>query len=193
MDKDGDRRFTNFTFNSTHRVVVCRQCKTCMVPGRMSVERHLRRHPHSLLSDVLKSTTEYLLSLDLKPLAELHAHKPAGQCAAIKHLKLFKGYACLLCVEGDGGGAAHDGGVLSPPPPAAPAAKMCAPFCTIHHLSMMRHVSSMHGTKPKTHKSGRPLWKECQLQTYFCAKGRINYFVVATEEDDNDIEAKCKV
>ena len=190
MDGDGERTFTNFTFNSTHRVVVCRQCETCVVPGRTSVERHLRRHPHSLLSDVLKSTTEYLLGLDLKPLAELHAHKPARQCAAIKHLKLFEGYACLLCVGGDGGGAAHDGGVLPPPPPAAPAAKMCAPFCTIHHLSMMRHVSSVHGTKPKTHKSGRPLWKECQLQTYFCAKGRINYFVVATEEDDNDIEAK---
>lgn len=56
---------------------------------------------------------------------------------------------------------------------------------------MMRHVSSVHGMKPKTHKSGRPLWKECQLQTYFCAKGRIDYFVVAAEEDDdNGIEAK---
>lgn len=154
------------------------------------MERHLRRHPHSLLSDVLTSTTKYLLGFDLKPLAELRADKPAGQCAAIKHLKVFKGYACLLCVEGDGGSAAHDGSLLPPHPPPAPAANMRAPFCTIHHLSMMRHVSSVHGTKPKTHKSGRPLWKECQLQTYFCAKGRIDYFVVAAEEDDNGIEAK---
>ena len=54
------------------------------------MERHLRRHPHSLLSDMLKSTTEYLLSLDLKPLAELHADKPRplmpGALYAVKGL-----------------------------------------------------------------------------------------------------------
>ena len=89
MDGDGEGTFTKFIFNSTHRVVVFLQCKTCVAPGRTSIERHLRRHPHSLLSDVLKSTTEYLHSLDLKPLAELHAHKPAAQCMAIKHPKVI--------------------------------------------------------------------------------------------------------
>ena len=35
--------------------------------------------------------------------------------------------------------------------------------------------------KAKEHES-TPLWKECRLQTYFTAKGRIHYFVVVDEE-----------
>ena len=135
---------------------------------------------------MLKSTTEYLLGLNLKPLTELHAHKPAAQCAAIKHLKVYRGYTCLLCVDGDSGSTAVDGGLALVPPPQPPStANTRTPFCTIHHPKMMRHVSSAHGIRPKTHAHGQPLWKECLLQTYFCAGGRIDYFVVVVVADDN--------
>jgi hypothetical protein len=41
----------------------------------------------------------------------------------------------------------------------------------------MQHHMFSHKRKAKEHES-TPLWEECRLQTYFTAKGRIDYFVV---------------
>ncbi|KAH6974032.1 hypothetical protein EDB80DRAFT_693274 [Ilyonectria destructans] len=35
-----------------------------------------------------------------------------------------------------------------------------------------------HGRKASQHKQDAPLWRACKLQTYFTAKGRIDYFIV---------------
>ena len=43
---------------------------------------------------------------------------------------------------------------------------------------MKKHVASIHKTKAAEHKGESALWDECQLQTYFTRKGRIDYFVV---------------
>ncbi|KAM5527556.1 hypothetical protein FOXYSP1_19918 [Fusarium oxysporum f. sp. phaseoli] len=39
----------------------------------------------------------------------------------------------------------------------------------------------VHGRKASEHTNAMPLWRACKLQTYFTAKGLIDYFVV--EED----------
>jgi ABC-type uncharacterized transport system permease subunit len=45
---------------------------------------------------------------------------------------------------------------------------------------MDAHVgATKHKRKAKEHKT-QPLWEECTLQSYFTAKGMIDYFVVAT-------------
>jgi hypothetical protein len=39
-----------------------------------------------------------------------------------------------------------------------------------------------HGKRASQHTSIQPLWKTCKLQTYFTAKGLIDYFVVKEAE-----------
>jgi hypothetical protein len=42
---------------------------------------------------------------------------------------------------------------------------------------MKKHMPSVHHIKTTAHKKSA-LWKDCKLQTYFTAKGLIDYFVV---------------
>ncbi|KAM0081976.1 hypothetical protein ACKRZS_005853 [Fusarium odoratissimum] len=46
----------------------------------------------------------------------------------------------------------------------------------------MRDHTPAHGKKVSQHTSATPLWRACKLQTYFTAKGLIDYFVVGEEE-----------
>jgi hypothetical protein len=46
---------------------------------------------------------------------------------------------------------------------------------------MKEHRAAYYKTEAKSHDSGHS-WKECKLQTYFAAKGRIDYFVVVDTE-----------
>jgi hypothetical protein len=86
-----------FSYNSTHRIAVCHVCKSCIVLGTSSQERHLRAQPHRLLGDVLKATVELLSSYDLRSVVELREHKPRPEdyCQLIEHLASYNGVYCL--------------------------------------------------------------------------------------------------
>jgi hypothetical protein len=61
----------SFSYNAAHRVVICRDCRTCVVPTAAGRENHLRAAPHSLRGAALKTTIELLSSYSLKTVAEL--------------------------------------------------------------------------------------------------------------------------
>ena len=141
-----------------------------------------------MMSGVLKSTVAYLLTLKLRPLAELRAHKPKDGGAAVEHLKIHRGYRCLLCSnnadsDGDGGGDDRNRDESSLERSGE------RPFSTTHLPLMGRHVSGQHGRKPSQHVASKPLWQECWLQSYFCAKGRIDYFVVVRGREAGSVSA----
>jgi Lhr-like helicase len=140
---------SELAYNPLHQVLVCKSCETCIIPGATSVERHLRAQPHSLLGQVLKTHLAYAQTLKLKTVQELREQKPRNGISKLDCLRTFEGFQCLLCDT----------------------------FLTIHLPRMRRHIST-HGQKANEHKIS-PLWQECQLQTYFTAGSRIDYFVVA--------------
>lgn len=146
-----------FSYNPTHKVVICHICRSCIIPGASSQERHLRAQPHRLLGDELKATAELLNSYDLRSVAELREHKPrlGDKCQAIKHLASYNGFYCL-----------HP---------------QCS-YSTCLLPKMKKHWAACHKIKAKSRKSSES-WKECRLQTYFTGKGRIDYFVVVDEEE----------
>jgi hypothetical protein len=88
---DPSHGLTMFSYNSTHRVVVCRICKSCVIPGRRSQERHLRAKPHRLSGSVLKETVRLLSSYDLRTREELKEHQPGpdGECQLVEHLASY--------------------------------------------------------------------------------------------------------
>ena len=86
----------DLVYDSGHQVVVCKRCQTCIGPSRTSIEQHLRKKPHRLTGQTLKSYLEYTDSLALQPLEYLRDQKPASGGLAVKHLKLWTGYHCLL-------------------------------------------------------------------------------------------------
>ncbi|KAI7761667.1 hypothetical protein LZL87_014103 [Fusarium oxysporum] len=53
-------------------------------------------------------------------------------------------------------------------------------YCTRRARKMHDHMP-VHGRKASEHTNAMPLWRACKLQTYFTAKGLIDYFVF--EED----------
>lgn len=147
-----------FSYNPTHRVVICHLCQSCIIPGQASQERHLRAKPHQLLGDVLKSTMKLLSSYDLSSVQELQLGKPRPeeQCELVEHLASYSGFHCRQ--EG------------------------CS-YCTRHNRKIKEHVASQHSLKAVEHKKS-PLWNECILQTYFTGPGRIDYFVVKDRVDN---------
>ena len=90
---------SEFVYDKVHRVVVCRTCRTCILPGRQCIERHLRAEPHRLLGPTLKTSLEHLLGLELLPRQELQKRKPPSGVARIEHLEVYHGYYCLLCED----------------------------------------------------------------------------------------------
>jgi hypothetical protein len=150
---------TELGYNSLHQLVVCKRYKTSVIPGRNSAERHLRAEPHRLLSQALKAHLAYTDSLALRTLEELQSNKPANKSAQLEYLEVYNGYYCLLC-ERD-------------------------VFLTTY-LPRIQHYIFSHKRKAKEHKS-TPLWKECRLQTYFTAKGRIDYFLVAGDGEQDRV------
>jgi hypothetical protein len=50
-------------------------------------------------------------------------------------------------------------------------------YATRHSREMRKYMPLVHQIKAAAHKKSA-LWKECKLQTYFTAKGLINYFIV---------------
>ena len=160
-----------FLHNPDHGVVVCRSCRSCIVPGQSAQERHLRAEPHHLLGEVLKTTVQLLSNYRLKTLEELREQAPQleDECGAIEGLARYDGFCCLY--------------------------SDCT-YCTRHLPKMKEHVSSAHKTKAVEHKHS-PLWKACTLQTYFTGHGRINYFVVVenkrAENKFDELEPSSKL
>jgi hypothetical protein len=86
-----------FPYNSTHQVVMCRACKSCVIPRRQCRERHLRAKPHRLSGSVLKETVRLLSSYDLRTIAKLREHKPQPEdkCQLVEYLASYSGFSCL--------------------------------------------------------------------------------------------------
>lgn len=146
-----------FAYDPDHRVIVCRICETCLIPKRTSWKSHLRAEPHQMKGETLRSTVEQLSSYELRPVEELRKWRPDRKrpCQPVKGLAVYGGY---ICTEDD----------------------KCD-YCTRRIETMHDHAPA-HGKKASQHTSDAPLWRACKLQTYFTAKGRIDYFVVAEEE-----------
>jgi len=156
-----------FSYNSEHQVIVCSDCHSCIVPGRSSQTRHLR-NKHHLNGDTLKATLQRFSSYNVRTIKELQASKPKAEhgdkvAASIKDLAIYKGFRCLW------------------------------PSCIYRSCSLER-IKEHAATHKKTlalaevDPCASPLWAECTLQTYFTAKGLIDYFVVAdkTKKDNKD-------
>ncbi|KAG4427194.1 hypothetical protein IFR05_017323, partial [Cadophora sp. M221] len=139
-------------YNSTHQVVVCRRCQTCLVPRQSSVERHLRGEPHRLLGPALKAHLAYIDALTLRDLETLKGARPKEPVAPIEDLPVHAGFRCLLCPLGD-------------------------PFYTIRLPRMRDHIPSHNKRSAREHKS-TPLWEACLLQTYFANSALVIYFAV---------------
>lgn len=90
----------DLVYDPAHQVVVCRVYQTCVGPRQTSIEQHLRKKPHCLTGQTLKSYIAYAGSLALRPLEDLKAQKPVGRSLAIEHLKAWASYQCLLCKPG---------------------------------------------------------------------------------------------
>jgi hypothetical protein len=146
-----------FSYNAAHQVLVCRDCKTCVVPTATGRENHLRAAPHHLRGETLKTTRELLSSYRLRTATELKQGKPGttDHCARIEGLEIYDGYRCLQ-------------------PGCGYATRVLA--------KVEAHMLPVHRLRAKEHKQA-PLWKECLLQTYFTAKGRIDYFAVVDREE----------
>ena len=152
-------------YYAEYQVVVCKTCKTCIGPSQKSAEKHLRSQPHHLTGQTLKSYLQYTDSLKLNSLECLVKIKPVRRVPAIKHLKVWTGYQCLLCEP------AH--------------------FLTIH-LPRMRSHTAVHGKKAKEHDE-TPIWEECTLQSFFTTRSRVDYFVVGEEEEGSNTSGGVQV
>ncbi|RGP59870.1 telomere-associated recq-like helicase [Fusarium longipes] len=110
--------------------------------------------------ETLRSTVEQLSSYKLRPVEELRQWRPDRKrpCRPVKGLAVYGGY---ICTKDD---------------------DKCD-YCTRRIETMHDHTPA-HGKKASQHTSNAPLWQACKLQTYFTAKGRIDYFVVAEEEGE---------
>lgn len=152
------------SYDSACQVVVCKRCQTCIGPSQTSLEQHLRKKPHCLTGQILKSYLAYAGSLALRPLEDLKSRKPVSGGPALEHLKIWEGYQCLLCRQGD-------------------------EFLTTH-LPRMRDHMVVHGKKAKEH-AREPLWQECRLQTYFTTRSRVDYFVVIDDKEKGRVSKQA--
>jgi hypothetical protein len=147
----------SFHYNADHQVIVCRLCGTCLVPKQTSWRSHLRAEPHRMKGDELRLTVERFLSYELRPVEALRQWRADRKrpCRPIEGLTIYEGYICT-CTE------------------------VQCDYCTRRARKMYDHMP-VHGRKASEHTNAMPLWRACKLQTYFTAKGLIDYFLV--EED----------
>ena len=154
-----------FTYDTTHQVLVCRPCKSCVVPTGKGPERHLRGKPHWLKGEHLRAAVEHFRSFQLRTPEQLRGWRPREEllspCRPLADLRVFDGLVCAQ--EGCG-------------------------FCTTVQLRMARHVAT-HGTTSMQHTAEVPLWQACHLQTYFTAGGLINYFLVSGDGEGEETDA----
>ena len=126
---------------------------------RSSGARHLRRGPHRLQGKPLQQRVDMLSGYELRGRQELRQLRPRRRtpCRKIEGLTSYAGYICLCSI------AECD-------------------FATIRLEAIHGHVPR-HRKRASQHSKGEPLWAGCTLQTYYTAKGLIDYFVVIEPED----------
>lgn len=157
---------TGFFFNQDHQIIICQACSTCVNPLSTALERHLRGSPHRLTGAVLKATLQQLSSYEARSAEDLKQNKPAVPAHGgrpikrIEHLAAYRGWRCL--------------------------AKPNCGYCTRVRKAMQKHVAAQHRSiaRPRGGEGPAP-WQQCTLQTYFTAKGLIDYFVVADDGGDS--------
>ena len=141
-------------------MIICQPCGTCLPPdGPKQWVRHLRREPHRLQGKRLQQMVDVLSGYELRGREELRQRRPHRRtpCRKIKYLTSYAGYICLCSIAD-------------------------CDFATTR-------LEAMHGHMPRPGKTGSqnskdaPLWAGCTLQSYFTAKGLIDYFVVIEPED----------
>ncbi len=150
----------DFTFDGDHGVVVCRECATCIVPdGPHKWKHHLRREPHRMGGKRLLKTIDLISSYELRGRDELRRRRPdrRAPCKRIPRLATYRGYICLCDTQ-------------------------TCDFVTRRPEAMYGHMPRHGKTASQHDPDGRRLWGSCVLQTYFTAKGMIDYFVVQEDE-----------
>ncbi|KAL7916966.1 hypothetical protein ACQKWADRAFT_327468 [Trichoderma austrokoningii] len=114
----------------------------------------------------LQKTVDLLSTYGLRGQDELQHRRPnrRSPCKKIDGLTEYAGYMCLC--DGDN-----------------------CDFVT-RRLDTMHDHMPRHGKTASQHTEGStPLWKACRLQTYFTAKGRIDYFTVNVVEQGKGRDA----
>jgi superfamily II DNA or RNA helicase len=159
----------DFTYDTEHRIIICLLCQTCLSTGGPKYwKRHLQGGQHQLAGPQLKATVNLLQSAygDIgraTSIEELRRQRPSRRspCRRVSGLEVYRGYICLCDEAG-------------------------CDYATRHLKKMRDHVPG-HGRKAPEHDGAQgPLWRACLLQTYFAAKGLIDYFVV---QGDDSAEA----
>lgn len=128
-----------FPYDERHKVIVCRQCATCLGPEARAWERHLRAKPHRLTGAVLRSTIDRFRRFELRTRDELRLGKPEGntECEPIDGLATYTGYRCT-----------HEG---------------CTYLTRRKEKLMYEHLPGQHRKKARQHCEASPLWVECRL------------------------------
>ncbi|EWZ78556.1 hypothetical protein FOWG_17204 [Fusarium oxysporum f. sp. lycopersici MN25] len=103
--------------------------------------------------DELRLTIEQLSSYSLRPVEELRQWRVDRKrpYRPIEGLTVYEGYICCTNAEYD--------------------------YCTRRIEKIHDHMPA-HGKRASQYTDDRPLWRSCRLQTYFTAKGLIDYFVI---------------
>ena len=65
-----------FIYNPVHKIVICQACKSGIIPGPRSQERHLRAEPYRLSGNALNITVQLLSNYNLRTIKELKEYKP---------------------------------------------------------------------------------------------------------------------
>lgn len=117
---------------------------------------HLRAGPHQMRGDELRLAVNLLSTYDLRPVEELRQwrYDRKRPCQPLEGLATYDGYICTD--------------------------DKCD-YC-IRRMEKMHNHMPAHGKRASQHTSIQPLWKACKLQTYFTAKGLIDYFIVEEAE-----------
>ena len=110
----------------------------------------------------LKAWLAYTSSLTvLQSHAELRLAKPKNGGGRIAHLRTWSGYWCAACErKGD-------------------------QFATTHLPRMRDHMARHRDSNARPPDRPLVLWEECQLQTFFAARSRVDYFAVAGASTDD--------
>ena len=157
------------TYNSLHKVAICRRCKTCIVPdGPKQWAYHLRAEPHRMKGAVLEAQIQLLLTLELRGREELTRGRPSRReaCKPVDGLERIAGYLCK-------------------------ADEANCDYATAR-LNKMRDHMPAHSRKAMDHTNKAPLWQACTLQTYFKATQLIDYFVVVDQEEEGEGDPRAK-
>jgi hypothetical protein len=146
---------SEFYFDPSWRVIVCRKCKTCVKPESASINRHLRRKQHGLKGGVIKQQVSLLIGLNTRSEAELknvHPEPTSQPVQAIPHLQILDGFRCRHCPD-----------------------KLTTNVTDRH--------ACRHGLRPQD-PARSTSWEECKLQTLFAEKSLVRYFRVREASRD---------